>query len=116
MNLFLTVSAFFRSELALLKISPYVYIGAGVLAVLLLFLALRARKSNTAEPAVESAPVSPIVSAAGEGDELIAVIAAAVYAFGESTGKTLAIRSVRRIQDRRPVWASAGVYENTRPF
>lgn len=115
MNFYLTASSFFRSELALLKISPFVFIGIGAVAILLLVLALRNKKSNTAEPAVESAPISSAAPAAGD-DDLIAVIAAAVYAFGESTGKTLAVRSIRRAKDRRPVWASTGVYENTRPF
>lgn len=52
---------------------------------------------------------------AGDDDELIAVIAAAVQALDHDSGKRYVIRSVRPAL-ARPVWASAGIYENTRPF
>ena len=54
-----------------------------------------------------------IVSA--DEEELIAVIAAAVEAYAADSGVKYRVRSVRQISGR-PVWAQAGVYENTRPF
>lgn len=56
--------------------------------------------------------------AAAEEGELIAVIAAAVSALYEGTGKQYAVRSVKPAgrSGSRPVWATAGVWENTRPF
>ena len=46
--------------------------------------------------------------------ELIAVLAAAVAAYSAQTGTPVRIRSIR--EDGRPVWAAAGIYQNTRPF
>ena len=72
-------------------------------------------------PAPVPAPAAPVVEVAPVGetvdyndDELIAVIAAAVYAYGEASGKKYAVRSVR--PSGRSNWAAAGVIENTRPF
>lgn len=118
MNFYLAASSLIRSELALLTVSPYVFVGIGVLAVLLLAFAFKNKKSNSAEPAIESVTISSAAPAAGD-DDLIAVIAAAVYAFGESAGQKLTVKSIRQVTARkegRSVWASAGVYENTRPF
>lgn len=76
---------------------------------------------STPQPSVQTAPPTGKFVAAEEDESLIAVIAAAVYAFGESIGQTLAIKSVQRVssqkgRDRRSAWANAGVRENTRPF
>ena len=60
-------------------------------------------------------PVSLASSLPAGDDELIAVIAAAVQALDQESGKRYVIRSVRPAL-ARPVWASAGIYENTRPF
>lgn len=50
-------------------------------------------------------------------DEIIAVIAAAVAAMYDGTGKSAVIRSVRpSIKPNRSVWSAAGIYENTRAF
>lgn len=47
-------------------------------------------------------------------EEIIAVIAAAVDAmYGETTVK---IRSIKRVPQSRPVWGTAGIMDNTRPF
>lgn len=53
----------------------------------------------------------------GDDEEIIAVIAAAVAAYGEADGKTYRIASVRRKEKAlRGNWNAAGVHENTRPF
>ena len=49
-------------------------------------------------------------------DEIIAVIAAAVASFGAENGKTYSIRKIRRVGTCRPIWGTAGIMENTRPF
>ncbi len=76
---------------------------------------------STPQPSVQTAPPVGKFIAAEEDESLIAVIAAAVYAFGESIGQTLAIKSVQRAPAQknktgRSAWANAGVRENTRPF
>lgn len=49
--------------------------------------------------------------------EIIAVIAAAIAAYGETEGKQYKIASVRRKEKAvRSSWGAAGVAENTRPF
>ena len=46
--------------------------------------------------------------------EIIAVISAAVYAmYGE---KTVKIKSIKKVPHSRPVWSTAGIMDNTRPF
>lgn len=77
--------------------------------------------ASTPKPPVQTSPPVSKIVAADEDESLIAVIAAAVYAFGQSIGQTLAIKSVQRIpsqksRDGRSAWANAGVRENTRPF
>lgn len=49
----------------------------------------------------------------GIGDEVVAVIAAAVSAM---SGGSAVIRSVRRSREGRSNWAQAGVVQNTQPF
>ena len=50
----------------------------------------------------------------GMNDELIAVIAAAVAAvYGEGTVR---VKSIKRVPQSRPVWSTAGILDNTRPF
>jgi len=71
-----------------------------------------------AEPAVQPAAVpravpAPVVD--GISEEVVAVIAAAVSAMaGPAASYTL--RRVQRSRADRPVWAAAGLAENTRPF
>lgn len=49
--------------------------------------------------------------------EIIAVIAAAIAAYGEAEGKQYKIASVKRKEkSARSSWGAAGVAENTRPF
>ncbi len=46
--------------------------------------------------------------------EIIAVISAAVYAmYGE---KSVKVKSIKKVPQSRPVWSTAGIMENTRPF
>lgn len=52
----------------------------------------------------------------GISDEVVAVIAAAIAAMS-ADGKSYAIRSIKKSKNGvRPVWATAGLQENTRPF
>lgn len=47
-------------------------------------------------------------------EEIVAVIAAAVDTmYGEGTMK---VKSIKRIPQSRPVWGTAGIMDNTRPF
>lgn len=64
-------------------------------------------------PVATNIPASVSLPAEDE-NEIIAVIAAAVAALGESTGKQYRIRQVRRAS--RSEWAMAGLLESTRPF
>lgn len=63
---------------------------------------------------VKSAP-APVVED-GIGDEVVAVIAAAIAAMSAQSGKKLALRSVRTAKPARNAWAAAGLQDNTRPF
>lgn len=54
------------------------------------------------------------VDEGGLNEEIIAVIAAAVDAmYGENTVK---VKSIKRVPQSRPVWGTAGIMDNTRPF
>ena len=65
-------------------------------------------------PAPVPAAPAPVVSG-GVSDEVVAVIAAAVAAMAPE-GNRYAVRRVSRVRGERPVWAAAGIAENTRPF
>lgn len=77
----------------------------------------------TAAPDVPVTAPAPIPAPAvqdGVSDEVVAVIAAAVASLAPE-GTTYTLRNVRRVpreQGRhgRPVWAAAGLADNTRPF
>ncbi len=77
--------------------------------------AKKAEKTVAAEQKPSSPKVVLSVPAGEDEGELIAVIAAAVQALGESTGKRYAVRGIRPSLTRS-AWAAAGIYENTRPF
>ncbi len=49
-------------------------------------------------------------------DEIIAVIAAAIAEISNSSGKPLAIRSIKQVGSKVNMWSRAGTLENTRPF
>ncbi len=72
-------------------------------------------KPAAAAPAVSApAPAAPVV-AEGISEEVVAAIAAAVASLAPE-GKRYAVRRVTRAAGGRPVWAAAGLAENTRPF
>ena len=78
-----------------------------------------APKPASAPAAVPApAPAQPVEEYYDEDDsEIIAVIAAAIAAYGESEGKQYRIASVRkRDRSQRSNWSAAGISENTRPF
>lgn len=65
------------------------------------------KSSSSTSPAVDN----------GMSDEVVAVIAAAVAAMSAADGKKYAVRSIRpSCSGGRPVWAMAGLYENTASF
>ena len=77
------------------------------------------------KPAAVQAAAVPDVSTDPEEDvdwfeddnEIIAVISAAIAAYGEADGKQYRIASVKRKEKSlRGNWSAAGVHENTRPF
>lgn len=61
-------------------------------------------------------PVSVPVIENGIDEEIVAVISAAVAAMSSGSGKKIALKSVKYAKPSRPVWANAGIAENTRPF
>ena len=71
-------------------------------------------------PKATPAPVAvaPVVTAAEDSDEIIAVIAAAVDAMYDGSGVKPVIRKIRPAATKgvRSPWAAAGVFENTRAF
>lgn len=73
------------------------------------------------EPAKTAAPApAPAMEETFEDEddeEIIAVIAAAIAAYGESEGKQYRVASVKRKEKAlRSNWSAAGISENTRPF
>lgn len=75
-------------------------------------------KKKSDLPAKTTSYVAPLKQNTDDGDgELIAVIAAAVDAIYDGTGKKAVIRSIKPAKiSRRSAWASAGLAENTRTF
>lgn len=71
----------------------------------------------SAKPAAKPAAAPAPAVEEGIPGAVIAAIAAAVSMMGEQDGKNYRISSVRRERaGGRPVWALAGIMENTRPF
>lgn len=102
-----------------------VFLGLILLVLVLSLFSLFFSRNKAAKPIPAAQPVpavqpaaSVVVPAQQEEDEaLIAVIAAAVDAMYSGSGKRAVIRSVRPAAGTgRPVWASAGILENTRAF
>lgn len=88
-------------------------------------LNLKKKPKNTpaeAAASVQAAPMpvvsEPEIEEYDEDDgEIIAVIAAAIAAYGEADGKQYRIASVKRKEKSlRSNWSAAGINENTRPF
>lgn len=64
----------------------------------------------------ESKPnIQPVIED-GIEEEVVAVIAAAVAAMSAKSGKKMVLKSVKTAKPSRPVWANAGIVDNTRPF
>ena len=99
-----------------------------ILVILVLILTLMGKimggtgkkKKDEPEPV---AMVVPVVSPDSEitddydDEELIAVISAAVAAYGETEGKQYRVIGVRKKEKAlRSGWSSAGIVDNTRPF
>ncbi len=77
------------------------------------------KKAETVKTAPAAVPVVLPAAPAQSNDDIIAVIAAAVAMYGESEGKTYAVRSVRRSANNngtRSAWAAAGIAQNVRSF
>lgn len=73
-----------------------------------------AGQEKAAQPEVE--PEFTALPDAGESDEIVAVIAAAVEAvYGEGAAEIKSIKKAKS-PSSRPTWSMAGIYENTRPF
>lgn len=73
-------------------------------------------KTASPEPAPQTEAISEIAEYEDD-DEIIAVISAAIAAYGESEGKQYRIASVKRKEKAlRSNWSAAGISENTRPF
>ena len=66
----------------------------------------------SAQP-VATPPAAVPAAADGMSDEVIAVIAAAVDAV---YGKGAKVKSIKKVPQSRPVWSTAGILDNTRPF
>lgn len=78
------------------------------------------KKETVKTPTVTIKPVSTVAPAprakrSEPSAEVIAVIAAAVATMYSGTNVKPVIKSVKRV-GVRPVWASAGIADNTRPF
>ena len=93
-----------------------------LIALLYLMGAILGRKKKSPEPVRTEVPVvqpaSETVEEVCEDDgEVIAVISAAIAAYGEAEGKQYRITGVkRRDKAQRSGWSTAGVIENTRGF
>lgn len=81
----------------------------------------KAKAANAAEalpaPVIQAAPAVQV--AAGDGDEIIAVISAAVAMMSAADGKPYRIRSVKPAAGKgssRSAWAAAGLRDYTDPF
>lgn len=72
---------------------------------------------NDVQP-VKAAPAPQTSAEISDGDEVIAVIAAAVAAMSEECGKPLRIKSIRPVgrKSRANAWAGAAAAETTRAF
>ena len=72
------------------------------------------------ENVTRSVPEPVAAEDGDEGDEVIAVISAAVAMMAARDGKKYAVRSINRTENRRrsagSVWGAAGQRENTLPF
>lgn len=69
---------------------------------------------NDAEKTEVHSQSAPQPTEQGVSPQVVAVIAAAVDAmYGEGSMK---VKSIKRLPQSRPVWSTAGILDNTRPF
>lgn len=74
-----------------------------------------AKEAPKPAPVQQSKPVPAVED--GIGDEVVAVIAAAVAAMGAESGRNFRLNSIKRSSgSRRGAWGNAGAAENTRVF
>ena len=72
--------------------------------------------SNNFE-ADESNIIEPVAEVnSTETEEIIAVISAAVASIYSKSSKKPVIKSIKHNSNARPIWASAGIIDNTRAF
>lgn len=81
----------------------------------------KAKKQEVVEKkVVNSQPIKSEVKVPdvedGISEEVVAVISAAIAAMGASSGKKLALKSVKTSKPHRLAWSQAGLYDNTKPF
>lgn len=95
----------------------------GFIYLIGLFSNIGKKKEKKTEKKVPEAPVAepaPVVEEEvyeEDDSEIIAVISAAIAAYGEQEGKTYAIKKIKRSEKQpRSSWGTAGVIDNTRPF
>lgn len=103
-----------------------VFCGLILLIAFVYILSMILKKSKSDEkpaPKTVSAPAPAPVSMPsaqiedGISDEVIAVISAAIAAMSDSDNTVYAVRSIKKVAKvGRPVWAMAGLQENTRAF
>lgn len=75
--------------------------------------------NKPAAPKSAPAAAAPAPVTDGVEEETVAVIMAAISAYGAQTGKKLAVRSIKPSgggAQRRNAWSAAGLAEATRPF
>lgn len=74
---------------------------------------------KAAAPVAKPQPKPAMQTDDGIGDEVIAVISAAIAAIMQDEGVpagSYTVKSVKRAREARPAWAMAGMQQNTRPF
>lgn len=73
------------------------------------------KKTAPVKQSIKATTVMPTPST--EDEDIIAVIAAAVYSMYEGTGKKAVIRSIKPASSTgRSAWATAGLYNNIKSF
>lgn len=96
-----------------------------LVAIIKLFgviFSVKPKKAVEKKPIVEDAlkvKTEPPIVEKSDDDEIIAVISAAVYAFGQEQNKTYSVKSIKPVkteQKGRSAWGNAGVMQNVRPF
>lgn len=132
MNLFSKTLIPAAEEMTLSYVTAVVITGLTVvflgLIILILFVwafgkIFTRKKSEPAQtkPAAVPKPAAPVAQkpkADENQDEVIAVIAAAVAAMGESEGKNYKLKSVKAVKNKpsRSAWSMAGIQNDTTPF